>query len=167
MRYTKWSNKEVGKTYREYSRRYKQLRSMGLVDSRMLGPRQFEAMYAEAHRKERATLKEVKEDLLRKQSKLGEMNIKRAHTIFKQYTEKRKQSDVVTIDTLRIYKVKNAETDEYELKYENETKTLTTNFRKESRFFKGLTRHDIIAMSINSGRDRKEVLEEYGYNEED
>lgn len=163
MRYTKWKNKEVGKTYREYSRRYKQLRSMGLVDSRMLGPRQFEAMYEEAHRKERATLKEVKEDLLRKQSKLGEMNMKRAHTMFKEYIQKRNTSDSVTIDTLSISKVKNVETDEYELKYENRTKTLTTKFRKESRFFGELTRHDIIAMSINSGRTREEVLEEYGY----
>lgn len=134
--------------WKKYSEQYSELKKQGLIKrgQRKLGKRQFTEYAAEMKSVEHMSAAEARKDLLRGQNKLGSFSKRDVTKIYKQYKE---QGYV--------------ETEKWETT-ESKTRTrVDTKFRKKESFLRNLQANQLIALAIDGGRGREEVLEEYGY----
>ena len=145
-------NKIFEKNYQLYRKQYKEYRKEGLIraNQRPLTKQQFNKMHKDMRRNYQYTVNQV----LMSQSKTGIFTKEEITKIWEQYQkEYEEQGKIEKMVGITWHYIKDVDL----------SKEISRKFRTVGSLLKNLKTNQLIQLLVDSGYDREEVLEEYGY----
>ena len=152
MKKIKKYGKVFERNYQLYREQYKEYRREGLIkaNQRPLTKQQFNEMSKNMGRGDRYAVKQA----LMTQSKIGVFTKGDITKIWKQYQkEYEEQGKIEKLVGITWHYIKDVDL----------SKEITRKFRTVDSLLKNLKTNQLIQLLVDSGYDREEVLEEYGY----
>ena len=152
MKKIKKYGKVFEKNYLLYREQYKEHRREGLIkaNQRPLSKQQFNEISKAMGRGDRYAVKQV----LMSQSKIGIFSKGEITKIWKQYQkEYKEQGKIEKLVGITWHYLRDVDL----------SKEITRKFRTVNALLKNLKTNQLIQLLVDSGYDREEVLEEYGY----
>ena len=152
MKKIKKYGKIFEKNYLLYRKQYKEYRKDGLIkaNQRPLTKQQFNKMHKDMRRNYQYTVKQA----LMTQSKIGIFTEEEITKIWEQYQkEYEEQGKIEKMVGITWHYIKDVDL----------SKEISRKFRTVTTLLKNLKTNQLIQLLVDSGYDREEVLEEYGY----
>lgn len=152
--------KKYGKVFERnyllYREQYKEHRREGLIkaNQRPLTKEQFKDMYKQMRKDKGKGYRYTVKQALMSQSKIGIFTKKEITKIWEQYQkEYEEQGKIEKLVGITWHYIKDVDL----------SKEITRKFRTVDSLLKNLKTNQLIQLLVDSGYDREEILEEYGY----